>query len=192
MSQGLLRRKDKQMELAEVEQLLEKATVAHFGTVSEDGFPYVVPNLFVYADGKIYTHNSSATGHFRRNITHSANLCFEVAEMGQVFPYGEFECDTSTSYASAIGFGTIRVETDPAAKARFFDLFLAKYADPAWDRPKSFYPRLEQVTVYCIEIREITGKKGPLLPVSEQWPAKNKTLSPNAVPPGRNGSNSGK
>lgn len=192
MSQGLLRRQDKQMEQAEVERLLEKAAVAHFGTVSENGFPYVVPNLFVYDGGKIYTHNSSAPGHFRRNIAHSANLCFEVTEMGQVFPYGEFECDTSTSYASAIGFGTIRVETDPAAKARFFDLFLAKYADPAWDRPKSFYPRLEQVTVYCIEIQEITGKKGALPPLSEQWPAQNNTRSPRAVPPNRNGHSNGK
>ncbi len=184
MSQGVLRRKDKMMSQTEIESLLERTAIGHFGTVSETGYPYVVPNLFVYAEGKIYTHNASITGHFRRNIEQAPRVCFEIAEMGQVWPYGEFECDTTTSYASAIGFGTIRVEADPAAKARFFDRFMAKYADTEWERPKSFYPRLEQVTVYCIELEQLTGKQGPLPAVSEQWPAKNNTHSPRAVPPG--------
>ncbi len=187
MSQGLIRRKDKELGQAEVEALLERTAIGHFATVSESGFPYVVPNLFVYAEGKIYTHNSSVTGHFRQNVAHSSQVCFEIAEMGQVWPYGEFECDTTTSYASAIGFGTIQVVNDPTEKARFFDRFMAKYADTEWERPKGFYPRLEQVTVYCIELAQLTGKHGPLPAVSEQWPAKNNTRSPRA----RVGENSG-
>jgi uncharacterized protein len=185
MSQGAVRRKDKEANRAEVEALLQRAALAHFATVGPDGEPYVVPNLFVYADGKIYLHTTADTGHFRRNVEHGASICFELAEMGQVFPYGEFECDTTTSYVSAIGFGKIRIETDAAEKARFFDRFLAKYGDPKWQRPKGFYPRLDEVTVYCIAPERITGKKGPLLALSEQWPAKNRTKSPGAVPPAR-------
>ena len=183
MSQGILRRQDKAMETAEIEALLERATVGHFGSLSETGDPYVVPNLFVYLDGKIYTHNSSANGHFRQNIERHSRVCFEVSEMGQVWPYGEFECDTTTSYASVICYGSVRVEADPTDKARFFDHFMAKYADPTWERPKSFYPRLEGVTVYSLEIERVTGKKGPLPAVSEQWPTRNNTRSPNARPP---------
>ena len=185
MSQGVVRRQDKAMSDAEAEELLTRAALAHFGTIGADGAPYVVPNLFVYAAGEIQLHTTAA-GHFRRNVETNPRICVETAEMGQVFPYGRFECDTSTSYASVVAVGTVRIENDAAEKARFFDRFLAKYADPGWARPKSFYPRLDDVTVYRITLERITGKKGPLLPRGEQWPARDRSKSPGAVPPRRN------
>jgi uncharacterized protein len=185
MSQGVIRRKDKEMSRAEIDRLLDAAAFAHFATVSENGDPYVVPNLFVYADGLIHLH-TSLSGHFLANIEARPRISFEVAEMGTVYPYGEFECDTTVSYTSVVGFGTIRIDSDPAGKARFFDRLMAKYTDPKLQRPKSFYPRLDQVTVYAITIERVTGKRGPLLAVSEQWPAKNMTKSPGAMAPRRN------
>lgn len=184
MSQGTVRRQDREMSGSEAEALLQRAALAHFGTVGGDGVPYVVPNLFVYADGRIHLHTTAAAGHFRRNIEQNSRVCVETADMGPVFPYGRFECDTTLGYASVVAVGTIRIEADPSAKARFFDRFLAKYADPGWNRPKGFYPRLGQVTVYSIGLERITGKKGALLPVGEQWPARDHTKSPRAVPPG--------
>lgn len=180
MSQGVVRRQDKLMSEAEVNTFLAQVQVGHFATVSAEGFPYVVPNLFVYSDGKIYTHNSHAKGHFRQNIEANQRICFEASQMGQVWPYGEFECDTTTSYQSVVAFGKIGLESDPARKAAFFDGFMAKYAKTEWERPKSFYPRLEQVTVYVLDIEQLTGKKGEMPPLSEQWPAKNNTRSPRA------------
>ena len=103
--------------------------------------------------------------------------------MGAVFPYGEFECDSSVSYTSVVGFGLIRIEDERAAKTRFFDRLMAKYSDPKLDRPKGFYPRLDQITLYALTIEEITGKHQPLPMVSEQWPTLNRTKSPGAVPP---------
>jgi len=182
MSQGVVRRKDKELGREEIDQFLAGAALAHFATVSENGDPYVVPNLFVYADGLIHLHTSRG-GHFLANVGARPRVCFEVAEMGTVFPYGEFECDTSVSYTSVVGFGTVRIDGDPAAKARFFDRLMAKYADPKWQRAKSFYPRLDLVTVYALEIERLTGKRGPLPAVSDQWPAKNLTKSPGAVAP---------
>ena len=186
MSQGVIRRKDKEMSRAEIDHFLDEAAFAHFATVSTNGDPYVVPNLFVYADGLIHLHTSRG-GHFLANIEARPRISFEMAEMGTVFPYGEFECDTSVSYMSVVGFGTIRVDSDEAGKARFFDRFMAKYADPKWQqREKSFYPRLDMVIVYAIEIERITGKRGPLPALGDQWPAKNMTKSPDAVAPRRN------
>ena len=185
MSQGTVRRKDKELSRAEIDRFLEEAAFAHFATVSANGDPYVVPNLFVYADGLIHLH-TSLTGHFLANIEARPRISFEMAEMGTVFPYGEFECDTSVSYTSVVGFGTVRIDGDPAGKARFFDRLLAKYADPKWQRAKGFYPRLDMVTVYAIEIERITGKRGPLPAVGDQWPAKNMTKSPGAAAPRRN------
>jgi hypothetical protein len=185
MSQGAVRRKDKELSRAEAEALLRRAALAHFATVGADGQPYVVPNLFVYADGKIYLHTTAASGHFKQNVGHNSRISFETAEMGEVFPYGEFECDTTVSYASVVGFGAVRIESSREAKALFFDRFMEKYADPKWqrDRPKGFYPRLDEVTVYVIEPERLTGKKGPLPGLSDQWPAKNMTKSPGAKPP---------
>src|SRR5690349_21323224 len=143
MSQGIVRRKDKEMSEGEVAALLRRAMLAHFATVGTDGAPYVVPNLFVYEGGKIYLHTTVAAGHFGTNVAQSPRISFALSEMGEVFAYGEFECDTSVSYASVVGFGTVHIESETAEKARFFDRFLAKYAAPTWQRPKSFYPRLD-------------------------------------------------
>jgi uncharacterized protein len=182
MSQGTVRRKDKLMDRAAIDHFLEQAAFAHFATVSADNSPYVVPNLFVYADGRIYLH-TSLCGHFRSNVEACSRICFEAAEMGTVFPYGAFECDSSVSYISVVGFGTIAIVEERTAKAFFFDRLMAKYSDPKLNRPKSFYPRLDQITHYAITIESVTGKHTPLPAVSEQWPAVNRTKSPGAIPP---------
>jgi nitroimidazol reductase NimA-like FMN-containing flavoprotein (pyridoxamine 5'-phosphate oxidase superfamily) len=182
MSQGILRRRDKVLDRAAIDCLLDTSAVVHFATVSANGDPYVVPNLFVHADGQIFCHTARA-GHFRTNVLALPRVCFEIAEMGSVFPYGEFECDSTVSYASVVGFGSIRVEEDAAAKIKFFDQLMAKYSDPTLDRPKGFYPRLDHITMYAIAIEQVTGKHQPLPMVSQQWPSVNMTKTPGAVPP---------
>ena len=157
--------------------------LAHFATIGADGEPYAVPNLFVWAAGSLYLHTTNAGGHFSANVAHNPRISFTIAEMGQVYPYGEFECDTSTSYESVVGFGTVHVEPEAADKAHFFDRFLAKYAGTDWGRPQGFYPRIGDVTVYRIAPDRLTGKRGPLPPRAAQWPARNDTKSPGAVPP---------
>jgi hypothetical protein len=182
VSQGIVRRQDKVMSRVDIGRFLQRAAFAHFATVSANGDPYVIPSLFVYADGKIFLHTARA-GHFRSNIEARPRVCFEAAEIGAVFPYGEFECDSSVSYTSVIGFGPARIDADDAARTEFFDRLMAKYSDPNLKRPKGFYPRLDQITLYAISIEEITGKQQPLPMLSEQWPAANRTKTPGAVPP---------
>jgi nitroimidazol reductase NimA-like FMN-containing flavoprotein (pyridoxamine 5'-phosphate oxidase superfamily) len=182
MSQGIIRRQDKAMSRQDVDRFLEQTAVAHFATVSANGDPYVVPNLFIYTERKIFCHTSLG-GHFRSNIEARPRVAFEAAEMGTVFPYGEFECDSSASYTSVVGFGSIRIEQDRAAKIQFFDRFMAKYSDPKLNRPKSFYPRLDHITLYALAIEAITGKHQPLPMTGELWPALNRTKSPGATPP---------
>src|SRR6267378_729183 len=67
-------------------------------------------------------------------------------------------------------------------RAAFFDALLAKYGTGTPGRPKGVYPRLDEVTVYAIAVERITGKHCPLPPLAEQWPAKDRTKSPNARP----------
>src|SRR5437773_1312907 len=55
-----LRRADRQMSDARVEEMLARGYCGRLGTVGADGYPYVVPLLYVWMDGKIYTHNTIA------------------------------------------------------------------------------------------------------------------------------------
>jgi nitroimidazol reductase NimA-like FMN-containing flavoprotein (pyridoxamine 5'-phosphate oxidase superfamily) len=102
-------------------------------------------------------HNTSARGHLRGNVDHDCRVCFEVDEPGEVFPHGRFECDSALAYRSVVAFGHIRVVDERAAKTAFFEALMDKYGDPGWSRPKGFFPRLDEVTVYAIAIERMTG-----------------------------------
>jgi uncharacterized protein len=181
MSQGVVRRADKIMSEQDIVALLDTAPVAHFASVSANGDPYVVPNLFVRRGRKLLCHTSLA-GHFRSNIVAHPRVCFEISEMGTVFAYGEFECDSSVSYRSVVGFGSISIAQDNREKTEFFDMFMSKYSSPS-GRPKSFYPRIDHITVYALSIETMTGKYQVLPAASEIWPAANRTKTPGAKPP---------
>jgi nitroimidazol reductase NimA-like FMN-containing flavoprotein (pyridoxamine 5'-phosphate oxidase superfamily) len=165
---GELRRKDREMSAEEAWGFLEKAFSGAIGTVGPDGWPYVVPNLFVVHDGKVYFHTTAAKGHTRTNIEANPRVCIEVDEPGFVFPYGEkAPCETSVGFESVILFGTCRIIDEPDEKIRFFERFMAKYADPSWERPP-VWPLLHATTVYEVTVEQITGKRRPVV-IAERW-----------------------
>lgn len=180
MSAPQVRRADRVMAEDRTRETLERGFCGRLATVGEDGYPYCVPLLYVWMDGEIYLHNTGARGHLRKNVDHDQRVCFEMDEPGDVFAYGRFECDSALEYRSVLVFGTIRVVDDVATKQRFCEGLMAKYAKPDWDRPKGFFPRLNDITVYAIAIERMTGKETPLPAVSEQWPALDRTKSPTA------------
>src|SRR5580765_2485002 len=65
---------------------------------------------------------------------------------------------------SAIACGRIRIIEERDAKVGFFDELLAKYGTGVPGRPKSFYPRLDEVTVYALAVERITGKQPSIAP----------------------------
>ncbi len=175
-----VRRTDRIMPEERAREMLERGFCGRLATLGEDGYPYCVPLLYVLMDGQVYLHNSRAAGHLRANVDHHSRVCFEVDEPGEVFAYGRFECDSSVGYRSVILFGRIVVVEDRSVKQRFCEALMAKYASPDWDRPKGFFPRLDDITVYAIAIERITGKELALPAISEQWPALDRTKSPGA------------
>jgi hypothetical protein len=60
---------------------------------------------------------------------------------------------------------------------------MAKYAPSGADRPAGFFPRLAQISVYAITLERITGKRTPLPALSEQWPALDRSATPDARAP---------
>jgi len=134
-------------------------------------------------DQQVYIHRTSAGGHLADNLEVNPRVCFEIDAPDDVFAYGRYECDTGIAYASVIAFGTMRIVGDPAQKTRFCVELMRKYADGRWNRPKDFFPRLSEIAVYAMAIERLTGKEQVLPEISQQWPALDRTRSPNAVPP---------
>ncbi|HTO50457.1 MAG TPA: pyridoxamine 5'-phosphate oxidase family protein [Burkholderiales bacterium] len=165
-----------------VRELVERAYSGRLATVGPDGWPYIVPLLYLWIDDQIWVHNTRARGHLRTNVDHEARVCFEIDEPGEVFPYGRYECDTSIAYRSVVVFGRIRVVEDRQQKEAFFEALMAKYADPGWSRPKGVFPRLDQVSVYVIAPERMAGKETPLPSTENRWPAMDNTKSPDAAP----------
>ncbi|MFZ5827934.1 MAG: pyridoxamine 5'-phosphate oxidase family protein [Bacillota bacterium] len=165
---GEMRRTDREMTASESWELLGRAFSGRLGTAGPDGWPYVVPQLFIWHQGKLFFHNTAAPGHTRANIEANPRVCFEVDEPGFVFPYGDkAPCETSVGFESVILFGFCEIVSDREEKIAFFERFMAKYADPAWERP-SAWPLLDATTVYAVTVERITGKRRPVV-IAERW-----------------------
>ena len=177
-----VRRTDKLMSDERVREVVSSGFSGRLATVGPDGWPYIVPLLYVWINGEIWVHNTRARGHLRANVDHERRVCFELDDAGEVFAYGRYECDTTVAYRSVVVFGHIRVVDDRQQKEAFFDALMTKYGDPGWDRPKNFFPRLDEVTVYVIAIERMTGKETALPSVENRWPTVDNTKSPDAVP----------
>jgi len=178
-----VRRTDKLMSALRIDELLATGYSGHLGTIGSDGSPYVCPLLYVWMNGQIWLHNTRAQGHLQDNIRHEPRACFEIDVPGKVFPYGRFQCDTSIECQSIVVFGHIDIVEDRTLKAAFFDALMLKYFSDDTSRPKGFYPRLDDVTVYALNVDQMTGKETLLPARAAQWPVSDYTKSPNAVPP---------
>jgi nitroimidazol reductase NimA-like FMN-containing flavoprotein (pyridoxamine 5'-phosphate oxidase superfamily) len=161
---------------------LEGGYCGRLTTIGPDGYPYCIPLLYVCMDDRLYMHGTAARGHLRMNVEHCPRVCFEIDAPGKVFDYGRFECDVTIAYRSVIAFGRIRIVDDAAVKQRFCEALLGKYGKPDTGRPKGFFPRLALINVYEVSIERITGKEQTLPPLSEQWPAVDRTKTPLAKP----------
>jgi uncharacterized protein len=182
MSSPKIRRADRAMSKERALETLAQGYSGHLATVSEDGFPYCIPLLYLWMSGELYVHTSSARGHLRANIEKERRVCFVVDEQEGVFDYGRFECDSGLAYRSVCLFGRIRIVEDGDVKQGFCEALMAKYGKPQTQRPKGFFPRIDAITVYAIAVERMTGKEMALPPLSEQWPAKDRTKTPNAMP----------
>jgi uncharacterized protein len=169
-ARGVLRRSDKAMSAQEMRTFLVGAYCGRTATSGRDGFPYVVPNLYVWMEERIYLHTAKQSGHFLANVSFCDRVCFEVDAPGETFPYGPIECDTSIAFRSVVVFGRIRIIDERSEKLRFFEAFMRKYAPAdSWGRPRGTFPRVDATIVYVIEPEAMTGKETPLPPEDKRW-----------------------
>jgi uncharacterized protein len=167
---GNLRRADKIMTAEEVRRFLASAHCGRTATVGADGYPYVVPNLFVWMEERIFLHTARYRGHFLANVEFCDRVCFEADQPGETFPYGPVECDTSIAFRSVVVFGRIRVVPELDIRQRFFTAFMSKYAPPdSWGRAKDTFPRIGSTILYAISPEIMTGKQAPLPATENRW-----------------------
>ncbi len=169
---GDLRRADKIMGAQEVREFLALAHCGRTATIGADGFPYVVPNLFVWMEEQIFLHTARYRGHFLANVEFCDRVCVEADEPGETFPYGPVECDTSIAFRSVVVFGRIRVVPEAEIRQRFFTAFMSKYAPPgSWGREKGSFPRIDSTILYAIAPQVMTGKQTPFPAPDKRWRA---------------------
>ena len=137
MSSPQTRRADRMMSDERALETLAQGYSGRLATVSEDGFPYCIPLLYLWMDGEVYLHTTSARGHLRANIEQERRVCFEMDEEQGVFDYGRFECDSGLAYRSVCLFGRIRIVEDRDIKQRFCEALMAKYGKPETTRDQA-------------------------------------------------------
>ncbi|WP_102693779.1 pyridoxamine 5'-phosphate oxidase family protein [Rummeliibacillus pycnus] len=159
MLRGLIQNKRVEITEDEAKHFLKMAKVAHVATVDEEGFPYVIPLVYVFEEDKVYLHiGNIRESHFWENIKKNQNVCIEVSEMGDLHPGKKYACQSALVYTSVVLFGKIqRIEADEK-KSWFFDCLLEKYGDPDWTFEREGYPILPKIELFEVQIEKITGK----------------------------------
>jgi hypothetical protein len=154
-------RADRQMPDVEARAFLRAHALAHVGTNDADGWPYVVPLMYVYEDGdRLYLHTGTRGGHFRTNVGNGVRICLSVSEQGPMHTGTPSACNSSLTYESAIVFGNVRVcggNDLEERKAWFFDRLLERLGDSP-SNYQSGYNMLKQIELYEVEIEILTGK----------------------------------
>ncbi len=98
---GQMFRAKRQMPDNEARDFLRKQMVAHVGTVDANGWPYVVPLVYVYEGGDLlYLHTGAHQGQFLTNVQRDPRICVEVAEAGPLHHGRPFACNSALVYTA--------------------------------------------------------------------------------------------
>lgn len=156
---GRMYRSKRLMAEEEAREFLRSHKVAHVGTVDVQGWPYVVPLVYVYEGGDIlYLHSGDHQGHFLTSIQRNPRICVEVGEMGPVHHGRPYACNSALVYSSVIVFGSVRIVDDLNKKSWFFDRLLEKYGEPGWTFEPG-YPHIHRIILYEQKMEIVTGKR---------------------------------
>ncbi len=155
---GRMHRSKRMMSAEEVDKFLRAQKVAHVGSVDVNGWPYVVPLVYVYEGGdQFYLHTGDHQGHFLSNVQQNPKICVEVGEMGPVHRGRPFACNSALVYTSVMVFGALRILEDRAKKEWFFDRLMAKYGEAGWTFEPG-YPQIDRIILYEQKMEIVTGK----------------------------------
>lgn len=147
-----MRRKDREIFSEGIEEILIHGEYGTLSTISDDGYPYIVPLNYIYYNKCIYFH-CAKEGYKLQNIEKNNKVSFCVVTGTEVLP-SKF----STKYKSVIAFGTASEVTDDLKETILIQL-IDKYSHNFLDEGKKYIEKAKDNTkVMKIEIQHITGK----------------------------------
>jgi len=147
-----MRRKDREIKIDEIIEILRSNSYGILSTVSENGYPYGVPLSYVYINNSIYFH-SAAEGHKLDNILINSKVSFCV--VGQTCNMPD---KFSTKYESVTVFGRAAEVFDDEKNTALLEL-LNKYSPEYIEKGKEYIKNAGNITkVIKISIEHISGK----------------------------------
>ena len=158
---GKIYRERRLMQPAETTEFLRRQKVANVGTVDANGWPYVVPLVYIYEGGDLlYLHTGDHQGHFLTNVQSNPRICVEVSEIGDLHRGKPYACNSALVYTSVVVFGPVRILHGPESREKkqwFLDQLLVKYGQPDWTFEPG-YPLIDRIILYEQKIEVLTGK----------------------------------
>lgn len=158
VGRGIVQRKRVMTDEA-AREFLKIGQVAHVATVCEDGWPHVIPLVYVYEGGPLlYFHTGNIRPSlFRENLKLKPQVCLEVSQMGDLHPGKQYACQSALVYTSVVAYGSVRELDDDSQKVWFYDRLLEKHGNPEWHFDPG-YPLLDKTTLLEMQIEIVTGK----------------------------------
>lgn len=147
-----MRRKDRALSEERVEEILENGEYGVLGTLSEDGYPYVVPLSYVYKKDRIYFH-CATSGLKLDSIQRMNKVSFTVVSHVETLP-AEF----STKYQSVVVFGTAEIIHGEEKYAALSDLISKYSADFIAEGREYIEKAKDHTAVVALSIQHRTGK----------------------------------
>lgn len=147
-----MRRKDREIELNEIVEILKRCEYGILSTIGENGYPYGVPVNYVYMDKAIYFH-CAVQGQKLDNLRNNNKVSFCVVGETRVLPE-----QFSTKYESIIVFGKANEIYDNEKNAALLEI-INKYSKEYVEKGKQYIKNAnENVKVIKINIEHISGK----------------------------------
>lgn len=147
-----MRRKDREIFNEDIEEILMHGEYGTLSTISDDGYPYIVPLSYIYYDKCIYFH-CAKDGYKLQNIKRNNKISFCIVTDTEVIA-SEF----STKYKSVIVFG-IASEVIDDLKETILIKFIDKYSHNFLAEGKKYIDKAKDHTkIFKIDIQHMTGK----------------------------------
>lgn len=149
-----LRNQSKRIEQSEAERIMNSQRFGMLATASADGYPYAIPSMYVYQNGRIFLHGGKR-GHKLENIFENNKVCFSVVE--------ETASDTIPSektYSSVVAFGKIHIVECAQERMAALVALCEKYDMMHKVDDSAYIQTRDAVTeVLCVDIEHMTGKR---------------------------------
>jgi uncharacterized protein len=153
-----MRRTDREIsETDQIEDIIFKADVCRIA-LANDSLPYIVTMNFGYVNDseQMFFFHCANEGKKLDMIRKNNYVCFELDIDHQLFR-GTRSCDWGMRFTSIVGYGNIEIVNDKEKKIRGLNSIMNHYGG---NGEYSYNEKvLEQTTVLCLKILEITGKK---------------------------------